>query len=74
MDTENKPCNELANYTHTVPKNPLGYFAMHCLDNQPLPPDVALKMVAGPLTGMQPKLTDELAGKNDGCAALKSEH
>ena len=65
MDAENKLNSELANYTHSVPKNSLGYFAMHCSDNQPLPPDVTLKMIEGPLTTMQPKLTAELAGKND---------
>jgi hypothetical protein len=65
MDADNKACSKLANYTHRVPKNSLGYFAMHCSDNQALPPDVTLKMVEGPLTAMQPKLTDELAGKND---------
>jgi hypothetical protein len=38
---------------------------MHCCDNQPLPPEASVGMIEGPLKAMQPKLSDELAGKND---------
>ena len=51
--------------TFDVPPNKLGYFAMHCADNQALPPEAAAKMVNGPLTAMQGKLSVELSGKND---------
>jgi hypothetical protein len=52
-------------FTHKIPKNDLGYFALHCSDNQGLPGEATLKMVNGPLKAMQTKLNDELAGKND---------
>jgi hypothetical protein len=52
-------------FTHRIPKNALGYFAMHCSDNQGLPAAATQKMVDGPLKAMQTKLSDELAGKND---------
>ena len=60
-----KHTDKYGDFTHRVPKNSLGYFAMHCSDNQPLPAEANLKMINGPLKAMQPKLTDELAGKND---------
>jgi hypothetical protein len=52
-------------FTHPIPPNRLGYFAQHSEDNLPLPPDVALAMINGPITDMQPKLTAELAGRNE---------
>ena len=53
--------NEKANFTHLVPPNGLGYFAQHSRDNVPIGGNVAIAMVNGPLTAMQPKLTAELA-------------
>jgi hypothetical protein len=60
-----KAKKDLGAFTHRVPENSLGYFAMHCCDNQPLPPEASVGMIEGPLKAMQPKLSDELAGKND---------
>jgi hypothetical protein len=53
--------NEMANFTHPVPTNHLGYFAQHSRDNVPVEANAVLAMINGPLTAMQPKLTAELA-------------
>ncbi|MDR3558530.1 MAG: hypothetical protein P4L61_03295 [Candidatus Pacebacteria bacterium] len=53
--------NEIANFTHRVPPNSLGYFAQHSRDNVPLEPNAVLRIINGPLTAMQSKLTAELA-------------
>ena len=57
--------HEMANFTHPVPPNSLGYFAQHSEDNVPIEPKGLIAMINGPLTAMQPKLTAELAGHND---------
>jgi hypothetical protein len=57
--------NEMANFTHPVPPNSLGYFAQHSRENVPVEPNAVLAMINGPLTAMQPKLTAELAKRDD---------
>jgi hypothetical protein len=51
----------MANFTHPVPPNSLGYFAQHSRENIPVEMNAVLAMINGPLTAMQPKLTAELA-------------
>ena len=56
---------EMANFTHRIPPNRLGYFAQHSRDNVPVEPNAVLAMVNGPLTAMQTKVTAELAKRDD---------
>ena len=52
-------------FVHPVPENELGYFAFHSADNVPLSPETHQRIIDGPLTAMQDKLSAELDGEND---------
>ncbi len=57
--------NNRENCTHPVPSNSWGIFAMHSLDNRPLPEADIKKIFEGPIALVQPELKQELGKIED---------